>query len=257
MNPVVEIIIISIISYTLVGIGLFISKKYIKKESIKDLVFIIVSILTVIIHYTGMIYNMSRTDNYILEDTMFLPVYPCNVMMWINFILCFLIKKKEKVFTVLSEFSFFAGTLCGFIGLSFNINFLNNPNILDYDIFKGLLSHVTLIFSCIYLFVMGYVKVDTLRNLLSCSIGALIFIICGLYSRMMLKLLDREVVNSMFLKAPFENIPFFNFYSISLIGAILLILITTIYEIKFYSKDQIWFNKIKNKKIEEGKEENA
>ena len=257
MSPVLEIIIISIISYSLVGLGLFICKKYIKSDFIKDLVFIIVSILTVIIHYTGMFYNMSKTDNYVLEDTMFLPVYPCNVMMWITLILCFLIKRKGKVFIVLSEFAFFAGTLCGFIGLSFNTNFLNNPNLLDYDIFKGLLSHVTLIFSCIYLFVMGYVKVDTLRNLLSCIIGALIFIICGLYSRFMLKTLNRDVVNSMFLKAPYENMPFFNFFTISLIGVILLITITTLYEIKFYNKDQVWFNRIKNKKMKEGQEENA
>ena len=200
---------------------------------------------------------MSTTENYELESTMFLPVYPCNVMMWINLIICFLISKRGKVFKVLSEFSFFAGSICAFVGLSFNINFMNNPNLLDYDIFKGLISHVTLIFSSIYLFVMGYVKVDTIHNTISCIIGAVIFVLCGLYSSFILKQLGREDANSMFLKAPYENMPFFNFFTISLIGLIILLTITTLYEAKFYGKDSIWYNKIKNKNNEKGSENNA
>ena len=106
---------------------------------------------------------------------------------------------------------------------------------------------------------MGYVKVDTINNLISCLIGAIIFILCGLYTTAMLKALNRADVNAMFLKAPYEKIPFFNFYTISIIGVVILLSITTLYEKKFYPVEKVWYNRLRNKnnKQIEGNENNA
>ena len=141
----------------------------------------------------------------------------------------------------------FGGTICGIVGLAFNTNFLNNPDFSDYSILKGLLSHVTLLYSTLYLFVMGYIKIDTIHNLVSCTIGGLIFVVCGLYSRLMLKLLGEEMVNTMFLDFNWDS-PIENFFVIALLGCVILVAFGTIYETIFYEEENRWYHKLQKRR---------
>ena len=200
------------------------------------------AILTVLLHYSSMFVHFYNGD-FFIEDNMFLPVYPCNVMMWINVILIFLIGKRKKAFVVLSEFSFWCGTICGFVGLAFNKNYLNNSVFSDWDIMKGLLSHVTMLYCSIYLGTTGYVKIKTISNLKSLLLGASILMISSIVSDYILGLIGREPVNGMLIK-PLESTPIVNFFTISLVGIILFLVITTIYETYVYKNDA-WYKKIR------------
>lgn len=233
----------SLCSLFLIALGILIVKRYVHKEKTRNSIFIIMAVLTVLLHYSSMFVHFYNGD-FFIEDNMFLPVYPCNVMMWNNFILIFLIGKKKKAFVVLSEFSFWCGSICGFIGLAFNKNFLNNPVFTDWDILKGLLSHITMLYCSIYLGALGYIKIKTINNLKSLGLGALILLVCSVVSDYILGLIGREPVNGMLVK-PLESAPIVNFFTISILGAIIFLIITTIYETYVYKNDA-WYKKLKN-----------
>ena len=243
-----KLTIFSVICLLIVIIIMCIIKKYEKNEKRLDLYFIISSILTVLIHYSVLIVKF-RNGDYFIEDNLFLPVYPCNVMMWVNLVLCFLIIKKGKAFNILATFSMYVGTMCGIIGLCFNTNFLNTPYFSDYSILKGLLSHVTLIFSSLYLGLFGYIKINTLKNLKGLLIGAIILALSSVVSMQVLTKMNREPVNGMLIK-PLAEAPYVNFYMICLVGLILYLIFTSIYEAIVY-KDDAWFRNIKEREENE------
>ena len=243
-----KLIIFSVICLLIVIIIMCIIKKYEKNEKRLDLYFIISSILTVLIHYSVLIVKF-RNGDYFIEDNLFLPVYPCNVMMWVNLVLCFLIIKKGKAFNILATFSMYVGTMCGIIGLCFNTNFLNTPYFSDYSILKGLLSHVTLIFSSLYLGLFGYIKINTLKNSKGLLIGAIILALSSVVSMQVLTKMNREPVNGMLIK-PLAEAPYVNFYMICLVGLILYLIFTSIYEAIVY-KDDAWFRNIKEREENE------
>ena len=85
-----------------------------------------------------------------------------------------------------------------------NENFLNNPNFLDYDIFKGLLSHSVMVFGCMYLFIMGYIKVNALNNTISAVFGLLMFLCIGMLVNGLYSIFGLDPVNSMYL----QELPF-------------------------------------------------
>ena len=240
--PILKLLIFSLMSFLAIFLLMLIIKRSVKNEKKYDIFFIISAILTVLIHYSELIVKFKNGD-YFIEDNLFLPVYPCNVMMWINLILCFLMIKKGKAFDLLASFSLYAGTMCGIIGLCFNANYLNNPNLADYGILKGLLSHVTLIFSSLYLGLFGYVKVKTFNNLKGLLLGAVIFFLCSVGSDYILGKMGREAVNGMFIK-PLEGHPFVNFFTISLLGLVLYLIITSVYEAICYKEDA-WFRNVR------------
>ena len=243
-----KLTIFSVISLLVIILIMCVIKKYENNEKRLDLYFIISSILTVLIHYSSLIVRF-RNGNYFIEDNMFLPVYPCNVMMWINLVLCFLITKKGKAFEILATFSMYCGTMCGIVGLCFNANFLNNPSFSDYEILKGLLSHVTLIFSSLYLGLFGYIKINTLKNLKGLLFGAIILALSSVVSMQILTKMNREPVNGMLLK-PLADKPYVNFYMICLVGLILYLIFTSVYEAIVYKEDA-WFRNIREREENE------
>lgn len=94
---------------------------------------------------------------------------------------------------------------------------------------------------------MGYIKVDAIHNLISVSIGGLIYVICGVYSRIMLKALNQEMVNTMFLDFNPEN-PIENFFVIALLGFIILVVIGSIYETIFFEEENRWYHKLRKRR---------
>ena len=221
-------------------------KKVIRKDSTKDIVLKSVSLAVVIIHYSSLYVDyFTNHGEAMIENNMILPVYPCNIIMWLLLIVSFMKNKESNVYKTLSEFTFIGGTLCGLIGVLFNINFLNNPDLGDYDIFKGLISHSVMIFGTVYLFVFNYVELEVVRTTKSIFWGLVIFVTCGFTINVLFAIFDIESVNAMFmLEPPLPQLPFFNFFTIGFLGLILSFIGLNIYEHFTLPKEKRWLSKL-------------
>ena len=229
--------------------GLILCNKVIRKEKVKDNVLKFISILVVMIHISSLYVDFFvSSGQVIVEDNIILPIYPCNVVMWLLLITAFIKNKKGKVFSYFAEFTFIVGTICGLVGVLFNVNFLNTPSFKDYDILKGLLSHSVMIFGTLYIGTMGYVKITVKNTMKSFMYGLLLFLLIGLSINKLFNVFGIEGVNSMYLDSPpLPSLPFINFYTISLLGLIIGFLGLNIYEYFKYDKEDRWINKIKMK----------
>ena len=231
--------------------------KFLKKKDLNNkqvaLVFMTFSLLTVFTHYIDIIVSLLNGHAYTLQNLpniYFLPVYPCNIMMWLNVIMIPLMFKRGKFCQFLANFIFFIGSGCAFFGLILNENFLSNPNFLDLYSLKAIVSHVFLLYACISLKVFNVFKIQTIQSVLSGLFGIFIFLISNIYTNAILKKLNRETVDSLFTKGLNDQFKFINFYSIIVIALIILIVVTTIYETKVYPLKERWYYRLKERREE-------
>lgn len=245
MRPFEILLLYNLITFILMTGIMMLCKKVIIKDCTKDRVLKFVSISVVIIHYSSLYVDFfSNQGNAMIENNMILPVYPCNIIMWLLLIVSLMKNKDSKIYKMISEFTFVGGTLCGLIGVLFNINFLNNPNLLDYDIFKGLISHTIMIFGTIYLFVFKYVKLEVVRTTKSIIFGIVLFAICGLIVNTLFEIFNIPSVNAMYmLEAPLPALSFFNFYTIGIIGLVLAFIGLNLYEYFSLPLEERWLTK--------------
>lgn len=236
MSNFLLLTIYSISLYLIIGLALFLIRKFVKPVKY-ELIYIVIAVITVVLHYSEVIYYLIKGIEFEVTSNLYLPVYPCNAIMWLNVIIIFFIYKKGKVFDVLATISFFIGTTCGIIGLSFNENFLNNPVLSDIGILKGLLSHATMIFCCVSLFVFGFFKISMVRSSLYSLFGFLYFFLCNLISNIVLRFRGLEEVDNYYIKESMPGVSFINFYTIGLMGLTLLIIITFVYELVCVDKE--------------------
>lgn len=240
MKPFEKLLIYNIVTFLIITMGLILCKKVIRKDSTKDRVLKLISIFVVIIHISSLYIDFFQNGGEVLiEDNILLPIYPCNMVMWLLLITAFIKNKESKLFLHLAEFTFLVGTFCGVVGVVFNFNFLNNPTFKDYDILKGLLSHSVMIFGTVYLY--DYVKFTVRNTMKSIIYGLLLFTFIGFSINTLFKIFGIPSVNSMYLEyPPFEEIPFINFYTIGLFGLILCFIGLNIYEYFKYEKSSRW-----------------
>ena len=139
---------------------LVLCKVYARNEKIKNQILKFAAIITVMIHYSNIWVNFFASGgSATIENNHILPVYPCNVMMWMLLAASLIKDKKCIAFQLLSEFCFYVGTVCGIVGIVLNANFDHMPTLANYDILKGLLSHSTMLFGCLYMMTGGYVRI--------------------------------------------------------------------------------------------------
>lgn len=234
----------NLISFTIMTVLLILCQKVIRKDSTKDILLKSVSIAVVVIHYSSLYVDFfTNKGEAMIENNMILPVFPCNIIMWLLVIVAFIKNKESSLFKTLSEFTFIGGTICGVIGVLFNINFLNNPNLLDYDIFKGLISHSVMVFGTIYLY--NYVKIEVVRTTKSIFWGLVIFSVLGLIINILFAIFDIPSVNAMFmLEPPFPEFPFINYFTIGILGMLVSFVGLNIYECIAYPKEERWLNRV-------------
>lgn len=254
---ILVLVIFNLISWALIIGLLVLANKGKQSEKKTHTIYIIGSFMCLFLHFSSIIYHLIADKRFVIDETMYLPMYPCNVFMWIHFVLALLIlinKKHTRVFQVLSEFVFFAGTIGGFLGLGFNTNYLANPDLSEYWILKGLLSHVALIFSSLYLLTGGIIKVNLKSNIVSCLYGGYLLVLCGLYTNFMLEhfvKLSYEVNSMYLLHPPLPEYPFLNIFTFAIIGLILNVIFITIYETVKLPKDERWYSSKKKKITQE------
>ena len=249
MDEFVSLLIYNLITFIMIAIGMCLCKRYVKKESIKDLILKISSVLVIIVHYSVLYVDYFKNGSALVEANMILLIYPCNMTMWMLVAVAFM-KKERKIYKRLCEFTCLIGTFCGVVGVLFNINFLENPNFLDYRILKGLISHTIMVFGTVYLYVMNYVKIEVDSNMKSIIFGLLIFITDGIIVNLLYYIFGFEPVNAMYMiKPPFENFPVLNFFTIGILGLGVCFGLLNLYELVKYPEEQRWLTKIRLKHV--------
>lgn len=238
-------ILYTVISFALTAVGLIILNKYVTEEKCKVKVLKISSILTVILHYSSLYVDYFSGNEAIAEQPMLLPIYPCNVAMWLLLIVAFMKKREGKLFDFLTMTTFYLGVFGGVIGISFNEIYMNNPNLLDWGVLKGLLSHSTMLFGCIFLLTGGYVKIGV-KNLFNVFLGLLLLVADGYLMILLHLIFGLEPPNSMFLlRIPFEVVPWFNVFVIGIIAMLIIFIATALYEQIAFKKEDRWYSKLK------------
>lgn len=180
---------------------LALAKVFVKDDHHKNYILKFFAIITVAIHYSNLwVDYFVSGGNALIENNQILPVYPCNVVMWMLLIASLLQNKKRLLFQILSEFCFYGGTICGILGIVLNVNFGNNPTLADYDILKGMLSHSTMLFGCLYMLVGGFIKIRVF-NTVSVTVGLGSFVLCGFAVNSLYEHFGMEPPDGMFLKS--------------------------------------------------------
>ncbi len=244
-------ILYTVISFVLTAILLAIFALYLHTDKQKRAVLKISALATVALHYSSLYVDYFTTGNAEVSSTMILAVYPCNVAMWFLVAVAFIKNVNGKFFKCLAEATFYLGIVGGVIGIVINENYIANPNLADWDILKGLLSHSTMIVGCVYLLVGGFIKIRV-DNVISVT-GMLLFlvldgsIVIGLH-----ELFNLDPPNCMYLlENPLPQLPWFNTWLIGVLGIVLCFAVTAIYEQIALKKEERWYSKLKNFKKKE------
>lgn len=227
--------------------------RFLKKQSKKDAVLKIAAILTLILHYSPLYVEFFTKGSAEVYATMILPLYPCNVAMWLLVIVAFYKNKQSKLYRIIAEFTFYLGIVGGVFGIMFNEIYANNPTFSDWHVLHGLISHVTLLLGCVWILIGGYIKIRVF-NVISAAAGLLLLFVDGWALIGLYKLFGLTPVNCMFLlEPPLASVPFLNTYVIGVLAIILVFSVTSVYEYFALKKEDRWYNKLKNYKKKENK----
>lgn len=240
-------ILYTLISFLITAILLILAKKFVKQQKYKDLIVILSAVVTVAIHYSGLFYDYFKNGSASVEDNLLLPVYPCNIAMWLLLATSLIRNKENKGYKFWAEFTFYLGVIGGTFGIILNANYQSTPDLRNFHIFKGLLSHSTMVFGCLYLLVGNYIKIRV-SNTLS-AIGAVIIMVLNGYAVIgLFRLCDLTPPNCMFLlENPVPNWPWFNVYGLGALGVAAVFIFTVIVEQIILPKEQRWYVLLKNK----------
>ena len=244
-----------LISSIIIILLLVLFKLFVKQQKYKDLVLQIFAVLTVIIHFSSLYVDYFKTGTAVVEAPMLLPIYPCNVAMWLLVISAFWKNKNSKVFSIIAEFTFYLGIVGAVVGIMLNEIYANNPTLADWGVLKGLLSHSTMLVGCVYLLVGGYIKIRV-KNTISVLFGLLFLLVDGGIIIGLYKMFKLTPPNCMYLLSnPVPNLPWLNTFVIGIIGLLIVFLIGVIVEQIALPKQDRWYSKLKKKnQIIENKE---
>lgn len=225
---------------------LWLMARYFKTDDKKIRALKFFAIITVIIHYSSLWVDFFKDGSAEVASVMLLPIHPCNVCMWLLVASAFVKKRDNAVYRILTEYTFWAGCVCGFIGILLNENYDSTPNLLDYDVLKGLLSHSTMVIGCAYLAVSGIVKIRV-KNVISVIAGLLLFVVDGTVINTLYAIFKLDPCNSMYLlEAPFSDIPWLITPVMGLMGVAVAFIITALYEQIFLPEEERWYKHLKD-----------
>ena len=222
-----KLLIFNFILIAIIAFGLWFVKRCVKSERTKNIILIAAAIFTIAFHYSSFIFKALSGDNAIkyLGETpnLILPIYPCNVVMWSALIFAFLKNKKSRVGSFFVDYLFWFGIISTLVGMFANVDFIMNPTLADYENFKSITAHATLLFNILLLPIFGYIKVHVKRNITNIIISIVMMALIGGYCNLVFHALVSEAaaydVNSMFLiHSPFEGLDFLTYPFIALIA---------------------------------------
>lgn len=235
-----KLLIFNLILLAIIALGLWLIKKHVKQERTQNRILIAAALFTIVLHYSSFLFLLLSGGNameYLGETpNLILPIYPCNVVMWSALIFAFLKCKRSAFGAFLVDYLFWFGVLSTLVGMFANVDFIMNPTLADYENFKSITAHATLLFNILLLPIFGYVKVDVKRNMTNIIISIVMMAVVGGYCNLVFHALVSEAaaydVNSMFLiHSPFEGVDFLTYPVISLIAIPIYFAVFTICEI--------------------------
>ena len=219
----------------------------VKNEKFKNIIIRVLAVVTVILHFSDVYVSFFTTGTADVGSEHLLPIYPCHILMWLLLICAFLKNRNNKAAKVLQEFTFFAGIVCGSLGILFNERFDSHPTLTDWNTLKGLLSHSTLIMGCIYLLVARFIKIRV-SNTISVFLGLCLFLVDGYIINGLYKVFGLGECNSMYLqKPPLEGLEWFSTWFMGMLGIAIVFIITVLYEWLALKKEDRWYVILKNK----------
>ena len=210
----------------IIGFLLCLLKVLINKNMMSN-IFCVAAVFTILFHYSTLGFKLLTNGNAMeyLRDTpnLILPIYPCNVVMWSALIFAFLKNKNSRVGKFFADYLFWFGIISTLVGMFANVDFINNPTLADYNNFKSIAAHATLLFNVLLLPIFGHIKINVKRNLLNIIISIFVMAAIGFYCNLVFYVLvSAEAaydVNSMFLiHSPFEGLDFLTYPVIALIA---------------------------------------
>ena len=236
-----------VISGILTAVLLALAANYVKDDQTKNRILKFFAISTVVIHYSNLWVDYFTTGGATVENNQLLPVYPCNVVMWMLLVASLLQNKKRLLFQLLSEFCFYGGAICGVVGIVLNANFGNTPTLADYDILKGMLSHSTMLFGCLYMLVGGYIKIRVF-NAVSVAVGLGTFVLCGMGVNALYECFGMEAPDGMWLRSN----PYFSFSPmvLGIVFLIVLFCVLALWEMRLPVEER-WYQKLHRRKHNE------
>lgn len=237
-----------VISGIITALLLYLANAHVKDEKSKNRILKFTAIITVVIHYSNLWVDYFTTGGTAtLENNQLLPVYPCNVVMWMLLVASLLRNKKRLLFQMLSEFCFYGGVICGVLGIVLNTNFDNNPTLADYDILKGLLSHSTMLFGCFYMFVGQFMRIRVF-NAVSVASGLFTFVICGIGVNALYEYFGMEAPDGMWLRSnPYIGIPPL---VLGLMFVVVLFFVLHFWDMRLPEEER-WYKKMQRRKHHE------
>lgn len=231
------------ISAVLTCVILILARMLIKSQSSKNLFLRLWAIFTVVIHYSVIYVDFLSSGKLQIGENMIFAIHPCNVCMWLLLAVSLIKKQDTAVFRIIAEFVFWAGTICGIIGIVLNENYAA-LGLGNYEAFKGLLSHSTMIIGSLYMLVGGYIRIRVF-NVVSVISGLILFVVNGAFINGIYKLFDRGEPNSMYLqKPPFPDMPWLNTVFIGIIAVFVCFIITSLYEQIALKRDERWYARL-------------
>ncbi len=249
-----KLIIFNLFLIALIALGLWLVKKSVKKERTRNVILIAAALFTIVFHYSSFIFKLLSGGNAIeyLGETpnLILPIYPCNVVMWSALIFAFIKNKKSRVAEFFIDYLFWFGIASTLVGMFANVDFIMNPTLADYENFKSITAHATLLFNILLLPIFGYIKIDVKRNIINIIISIFVMAAIGCYCNLVFHALVSEAaaydVNSMFLiHSPFEGLYFLTYPVISLIVIPIYFAIFVICDLCAHKNGQRFYNKVK------------
>jgi hypothetical protein len=169
--------------------------------------------------------------------------------MWSALIFAFLKNKKSRLGAFLADYLFWFGIVSTLVGMFANVDFIKNPTLADYENFKSIFAHATLLFNVLLLPIFGYIKIDVLRNITNIVISILEMAIIGGYCNLVFFVLasweTAYDVNSMFLiHSPFEGVDFMIYPVIASISIPIYFVLFVVCDLIAHKKGERFFDKL-------------
>ena len=247
-----KLIIFNLVLIALIAIGLWLMKKYVKRERTQNVILVVAAVFTIAFHYSSFVFKFVTGGNameYLSETpNLILPIYPCNVVMWSALIFAFLKNKKSKVGSFFADYLFWFGIISTLVGMFANVDFINNPTLADYENVKSIAAHATLLFNVLLLPLFGHIKIDVKRNITNIIISIFVMAAIGCYCNLVFRALVSEAaaydVNSMFLiHSPFDGLEFLTYPVIALIAIPIYFTVFVICDLFAHKIGERFYNK--------------
>ena len=255
-----KLLIFNSILIALIALGLWLIKKFVKRERTQNVILIAAATITILFHYSTFLFRLVSGNDpmgYLSESpNLILPIYPCNVVMWSALIFACLKDKKSKFGCFLTDYLFWFGIISTLVGMFANVDFIMNPTLTDYENVKSIGAHATLLFNVLLLLVFGYVKVDVKRNIINIVISIVEMAVIGGYCNVVFAALASAEaaydVNSMFLlHSPFDGVDFLTYPVIALIAIPIYLAVFIICDLCVHKKGERFYNNIRKKKVQQ------